>query len=175
MGKHSEKIKKKNNFLQILIYVIIAMLLVYSFTLIIKKIINPNEIPSFFGYKNFVISSGSMEPTLKIGDVIFVKENDQFNVNDIVSFSNNKKAVVTHRIIEVIEKDNSIYYKTKGDANNSSDEELLEKENIEGKYVFKIPKAGNVIMFLQTKAGLAVVLLILAIIYLIINKKKSNH
>ena len=175
MGKHSGKIKKKNNFLQILIYVIIAMLLVYSFTLIIKKIINPNEIPSFFGYKNFVISSGSMEPTLKIGDVIFVKENDQFNVNDIVSFSNNKKAVVTHRIIEVIEKDNSIYYKTKGDANNSSDEELLEKENIEGKYVFKIPKAGNVIMFLQTKAGLAVVLLILAIIYLIINKKKSNH
>lgn len=175
MGKHSEKIQRKNNLFQILTFIIVAMLLIYSCTLIIKKIISPDQIPSFLGYKNFIISSGSMEPTLKIGDIIIVKENEQLSVNDIISFNNSGNAIVTHRIIEIIEKDNNIYYKTKGDANNSSDEELLEKENIEGKYVFKIPKVGKAIMFLQTKAGLAVVLLVLAVIYLIINKKKSNH
>lgn len=162
--------------LKILVYIFIVFLIVYNLVIFIKKINNKNEIPSFLGYKNFIILSGSMEPTLNIGDVIFIKETEKIEENDIVSF-NEKGNIITHRVVEKIEQDEKggkEAYKTKGDANESEDQNLITKEDIEGVYCFKIPKIGIVITFLQSKVGIVVFLGILLLVYICINRSDSK-
>lgn len=77
----NEAIKKRNktnrqvkNAINVILYIILSPILIYNITLIMKAIINSNETPTFFGIKTYVIISGSMEPTLNIGDIIIVKK-----------------------------------------------------------------------------------------------------
>ncbi|HBV88802.1 signal peptidase I [Desulfosporosinus sp.] len=102
------------------------------------------EIPSVLGYQLFVIESGSMEPTLKIGAVIIsnkVEDPYELRVNDIVTFRSISRAIITHRIIEVvINEDGSKAYRTKGDnPKNSADQELLTPDRVISLFVAKIP------------------------------------
>ena len=121
-----DKIQKEKQRIHIIVkvistilYMILIPIIIFNFTLIIKSFIDPNEIPDFFGYKSFVIVSGSMEPTIMTGDAILVKEvsEDEIKTNDIISFSQ-EGTIVTHRITEMIEENGVKKYKTKGDNNN---------------------------------------------------------
>lgn len=177
MKKHClEKGNKKvtSKILKVIFFLTLAFLIIYNITLLVQKFITPEKIPSFVGYKNFVIVSGSMEPELNIGDIVFVKEDNNINVGDIISF-NVDGAIVTHRVIEIIEQESEIYYKTKGDANNAVDTELNLYKNIEGKYSFKIPKIGKVVMFLQSKFGIVTILVLLLGVYFFIPHKEEKH
>lgn len=73
-----------------------------------------------------------MKPELAIGDIIIIKEFDEYNKNDIITFNVNDEYLVTHRIIE--KQGNN--FVTKGDNNTSRDEELAQKENIVGKVIY---------------------------------------
>ncbi len=181
-----DKIQKEKQRIHIIVkvistilYMILIPIIIFNFTLIIKSFIDPNEIPDFFGYKSFVIVSGSMEPTIMTGDAILVKEvsEDEIKTNDIISFSQ-EGTIVTHRITEMIEENGVKKYKTKGDNNNSEDKEKITYEKIEGKYQFKIRKFGVMVEILKNKITL--ILLILTIIFIyyyrgkIENRKKQR-
>lgn len=86
---------------------------------------------SFMGFRVYKIASGSMNPTLKINDLVLIKKANTYKENDIVTFKNNKE-YITHRIIE-INKDEII---TRGDFNNTNDKPI-NKDNIVGKVVYK--------------------------------------
>ena len=93
-------------------------IIIYNATLMIKSIINPNKTPDFWGFKTFVIISESMEPNIMPGDAIIVKNINQndLNVGDIISF-HDSDYINTHRIVEIINENGLIRYKTKGDNN----------------------------------------------------------
>ena len=55
-----------------------------------------------------------------------------------------------------MEEDGKLFFRTKGDANNSEDPSLAPAENLIGLYQSKINGAGNVAMFLQSTPGLIV-------------------
>ena len=167
-----DKIQKEKQRIHIIVkvistilYMILIPIIIFNFTLIIKSFINPNEIPDFFGYKSFVIVSGSMEPTIMTGDAILVKEvsENEIKINDIISFSQ-EGTIVTHRITEMIEENGVKKYKTKGDNNNAEDKEKITYEQIEGKYQFKIRQFGVIVEILKNKITL--ILLILTIIFI---------
>lgn len=167
-----DKIQKEKQRIHIIVkvistilYMILIPIIIFNFTLIIKSFINPNEIPDFFGYKSFVIVSGSMEPTIMTGDAILVKEvsENEIKINDIISFSQ-EGTIVTHRITEMIEENGVKKYKTKGDNNNAEDKEKITYEKIEGKYQFKIRQFGVIVEILKNKITL--ILLILTIIFI---------
>lgn len=163
--------------IKFVVYICFVFLLIYNMTIVTQKIFNSDQIPSFFGYKNFVILSGSMENALKTGDVVFVKEKDEIKSGDIISYRE-KQAIITHRVMDVIKQDGKIYYKTKGDANDTIDKELVTIDEIEGVYCFKISKIGTIIVFLQSKTGMIVFLIILFLVYRHINKnskRKTNR
>lgn len=98
------------------------------------------------------ITSGSMWPSLKRGDLILIKgvegKND-IKIGDIVVFKN-PKGFTIHRVVEM--KDTTLV--TKGDANNVNDnpvsyDELIGKTvNIGGK-PFRIPMLGMVSVFIN--------------------------
>lgn len=172
--KENQKVQTIGRITSAIIYMLLIPVIIFNFTLIIKSFINPNKAPDFFGYKNFVIVSGSMEPTIMTGDVILVKEvpQDEIQKGDIISFSQGGTNV-THRIIDRIQENGLTKYKTKGDNNNTEDKETITYNQIEGKYQFKINQFGIIIDILKSKITLMI--LILTIICIYIYKAKIEH
>lgn len=97
-------------------------------------------IPSFWGHKPLVVISGSMEPTLKVGGLLYYHEQnlDDFDRGDILVYQT-KEHIISHRIVE--QKDNGFI--TKGDANNSADSNLINNKQVLGKGTnWSIPYLG---------------------------------
>lgn len=176
--KESKKIHKIKSIISIILYIIIIPIIIINFSLIIKSFINPNITPDFLGYKNFIIVSKSMEPTIMVGDAIFVKNVDEneIKINDIISF-NDGEDIITHRVVSIFEENGIKYYKTKGDNNKNEDKEKRTYSQIEGKYQFKIDNFGMVIKILQSKITLFILLsvVILNIYYDYRLKKKKEE
>ncbi len=100
----------------------------------------------FFKYELIAILSNSMIPSFNRGDVvIFRKINDSeirnIPKNTIIIYSIEGKNVA-HRVVDKIEKNNNILYKTKGDKNNVADTKLVQTNQIKGIYTFHIKYIG---------------------------------
>lgn len=103
-----------------------------------------------FGYRLYLIMSGSMEPTIHVKDAIITQKVEEPKNGDVIAFQNGS-SITVHRIIEVYTEENKpVFYKTKGDANNSEDEGFVQKAQIQGKVVFRSSAIGNTILFLQS-------------------------
>lgn len=111
------------------------------------------KLPMPFGIGTAVVLSGSMEPTLSVNDVIVVREQESYNVNDIVVYEDGREMIV-HKIIEK----NGDTLITKGDANNTADEPIS-TEAVKGKVVFSVPYAGAIVKALRSPVGAIVIIL----------------
>lgn len=167
-----EKSKKEIIFksLKIFLVSILSIVLLFNIYIMIQAKSSPNKVPSIFGYKPFVVLSGSMEKTINKGDLIFVKTVDskKLNVGDIIAFRNTDNTVTTHRIKEVVKASNKTCYKTKGDNNNDVDSEITCNNLVEGKYISKISKVGNIVIFVQEPMGFTIMMLTILIICIFI-------
>lgn len=171
--------KKIKKVLSIIILIILIPILFVNGVILINSFINPDEIPSFFGWKPFIVLSGSMEGQIYSGDVAVVKEIDtnSLKVGDIIAFKEDE-IVITHRIVDIIKEDGTTKYITKGDNNNTEDNGYVLPEQVEGLYQFKISRLGNLAIFIQTPIGMVVCLsipCILLIIIQIVDSKKNNE
>lgn len=146
--------KIKRIFYVIAILIMLPILFI-SGVILINSYMNPDEVPSFFGWKPFIVLSGSMETEIYAGDVAVVKEVDENTVKkgNIIAFRQGD-IVITHRIekIEIQNGEKVIY--TKGDNNAEIDKNTVSLEQIEGVFVFKISGLGNAAMFIQTPTGI---------------------
>ena len=154
--------KQKNGLLQkivgavgIALCVVFVPLLLINVTLIVKSYTSPDKVPDFLGYKPFIVLSGSMEPSIMTGDMVFVKETDpdSLKVGDVIAYKSGS-AVVTHRIVEVKSENGETRYVTQGDANNAADQSLVKPADVEGIYQRRVAGAGNLAMFMQTTTGM---------------------
>ena len=141
---------------------IICMLLVLLFMCYTRFILKDTSSLAN-GYSFFKVISGSMEPTLKIGDYILVKESNDYAVGDIITYKEGK-SYITHRIKEI--NKNKII--AAGDANNT-DDEVITKNQIKGKYVKKINKFGKIYEFLTNKQTITIILISLLLIRIFIS------
>lgn len=159
-------IKKVITVLGLILFIAIVTL---GITIVYKSYSEPNKIPSVFGWKPFIVLSGSMEDTIMPGDLILTKEIDALELKegDIISFRTNKYNVITHRIINIVDENGERKYYTKGDNNNSADSEPVCNEQIEGIYRYKIPKLGEIALNLQKPIGIVICVTLPLIILLI--------
>ena len=102
-------------------------------------------IPGLFGIRPYVVYSGSMEPEIPTGAVVFTKEGE--------FFPKKGDTVVTHRVVK---KEKDIFI-TKGDANKTEDPVPAEASQIIGRVVFHLPYLGYVIHFLKARIPFAAV------------------
>lgn len=141
--------------------IILIPLLISNITLIVRSYTNPDKVPSIGGFTPMIVLTDSMYPEIHSGDLIFCRtvEPEEVREGDVISFfdpAGNGTSVVTHRVLEITEQDGQLAWKTKGDANNVEDMDLVPAENLVGVYRSRIPGAGSVAMFMQTTAGLIV-------------------
>ena len=110
-----------------------------------------------FGHPVMTIISGSMTPTIAVGDIVVdapvtAAQASHFHVGQIISFraAPGSPEIVTHRIVAVRVQDGAVSYITKGDANNSADSTPRPASDVIGLYSFSIPRGGYVIVAMHT-------------------------
>lgn len=167
-----QKIKKA---ISIIVILILIPILLISIVILVDSHTHPNEVPSFWGWKPFIVLSGSMETQISAGDIVVVKEIDtnELKKGDIIAFKDGN-IVITHRIDEVTEIDGKTQYITKGDNNNTQDIGYVSPEQIEGVFKFKVSRLGNLAMFIQTPLGIIVCLSIPIIIIILLQTADSK-
>lgn len=139
------------------------------------------------GLKGYVVLSGSMEPVYHTGSVIYVKSNvdaDALEEGQIITFRLSGDTIATHRIIEVVEEDGAVRYRTKGDANEVADGSLVDPARVIGTPMFAIPYLGFALTYIQSAQGRFAAIAVGAFLLLIVflpslisekgNDKKSN-
>jgi signal peptidase len=148
--------KKIKTLGQILYWLVLVVLIIISgFTVLSSPKISGS-------YRLMVVLSGSMEPKIHTGSIVFVKPTTDYKKGDVISFSDSQDSSIstTHRINDIINKDGEVLYTTKGDANNIADSNQIKKSQIIGKEYFSIPYIGYVVNFAKTQLGLIVLIII---------------
>lgn len=161
-----QQIKKKgigskilNIILKIMCFAIIVGILVIAIRAVVYKKYD------VFGYRFYIIMSGSMEPKMHISDGIITKECDEYKKGDVISFEINGSTTM-HRIIEVYTEDGQKLYLTQGDANNAVDNWSGQKmgavkhNQVKGKAIIRIPQVGNFALFLRTNCVIILIFII---------------
>lgn len=145
-------------------------------------------VPHLMGYQTMAVLSGSMEPEIPVGSVVYVKETDpqELEVGDIITYQLSSDTVVTHRIVEIDDSKQEII--TKGDANNANDASPVVFSSVVGRADFHLPYIGYISIYAKTPIGIGVICGILVLILLLTflpeilmpeeektaNKKKRN-
>lgn len=131
----------KTKILNIIKYIIFFIIISFIILVLFTRVFPRSD--GIFGLKIFSISTASMSPKLKVGDVILVQKTDynKIKVGDIISYegmtSEFKDKIITHQVEQIItEKDRYIFY-TKGIANPILDPAVYQ-EQVYGVVIHKI-------------------------------------
>ncbi len=171
--------KNWGNWLIIIATIILVPILLINIWIMYQANTEKDKIPNVFGYKPFIVLSGSMETKIHKGDLIITKIIDPktLKINDVIAFRDAENTVTTHRIIDIVEDDGETYFITKGDNNNTQDENLVEYNDVEGLYLTRIPNVGNIMNSLSEPTTIVIVIMGITIIFIIgfsISNKKQK-
>lgn len=115
--------------------------------------------------RSFVVLTGSMEPSIPVGSIIYIQRFNTYKTGSIISFKNTAGQTITHRIVERITKGEQLFYKTKGDANKNADDTLVAQKDVIGRKELVIPYIGRFIVFLKTLPGFITFIFIPILLY----------
>lgn len=168
-----------SNWLIIVGCVILIPILVINLWIMFQSKTNSEEVPSVFGYKPFMVLSGSMESDIHKGDLILTKETNPADlaINDVIAFRDAQNTITTHRIIDIVENDGQTYFITKGDNNSTQDLNLVAYEDVEGIYVGRIPGIGSMMDSLSKPTTIIILVFGITAIFVIgfmISTKKQR-
>lgn len=172
--------KKVSNWLIIVACIVLIPILMINIYIMYQANTNKDEVPSVFGYKPFIVLSGSMETEIHRGDLIITKIIDPatLKTDDVIAFRDAQETITTHRIIDIVEREGVTYFVTKGDNNNSQDQNLVEFEDVEGIYIGRIPSIGSLMNSLANPTTIVIVILgvtvIFAVGFMISSKKQRD-
>jgi signal peptidase len=136
--------------------------IIFGLLIVLILSIAVSIIPLPGNYRIYSVVSGSMEPSLPVGSIVFVKSQSDYQIGDIVTFKTPKdpKNSVTHRLVAKDTSKGNTVYSTKGDANQTKDIENLSLENIVGKVFFNLPFIGYPISYSKTLPGLMILVVV---------------
>ena len=154
-----------------IVTVILVAAVILTVVLFIR--IKTSKRPSVFGYGIYTVISGSMVPTLQIGDVIIVKDvkkPEDLKKGDVITFYGKEGdlagKIVTHRIVSDGVEDGKIT--TCGDANHGIADAPIEFQDVIGKYVRKSAIVTLAYSMFKSKSGFAAVVFIPLVILLVV-------
>lgn len=105
-------------------------------------------------YRAYIVQSGSMEPALKVGSIVFTRTEPDYNKGDIITFSaGNSDTLITHRVTDITTENGEELYITKGDANEEIDAGKVSPSQVIGKSFISIPGFGYFADFVRTPKG----------------------
>lgn len=134
-----------------------ACLSAVSMVLLIALVLGclPLTVPRIFGLHIYTVVSGSMEPAIPTGSLVYVRETspEQVGAEEVIAFygARDSASIITHRVVE-----NRVVmgeFITKGDANQTEDMNPIPYENFIGSVVYSIPALGRAAELLTSHDG----------------------
>lgn len=105
------------------------------------------------GFRPLIVRSGSMEPAINTGDLIFTRMVGpaEVDLNDVVTFQDSTRAgeLVTHRVVGVDQRGGAYSFRTRGDANTGGEAWSIQEDGRLGRYAFRVPGAGYVLSWIS--------------------------
>lgn len=123
-------------------------------------------VPKAFGWQPVVVRSGSMEPALPVGSLVFLErvQPEQVKVGDVISYHVGN-ARVTHRVVEVgKDATGAPGFQTKGDANAEPDAGMVAASTVDRREVMTLPYVGTASNFVRSRNGFYAIILVPAAI-----------
>jgi signal peptidase len=115
----------------------------------------PIAIPNYIGYQVYTVISGSMEPAIPVGSLVYVRQEEPETIvqGDVIAFygAGADGGITTHRVMEnhLVEGE----FVTKGDANDTNDINPIPYGNLIGKVIYSIPYLGTAAQLLVENTG----------------------
>lgn len=116
-------------------------------------------VPLLLGYQPVVVTSGSMEPSIRTADVVIAAATDgqDLQVGTVINFDIGDSPTL-HRIVAVTDEG----YRTAGDANRVGDSTLVTSDVVSGVGTVVVPFVGYPSLWLSSGQWLPIVLLLVA-------------
>lgn len=153
---------KIKNIVLVIFFVILAFVIA---TTVISRV--NGSVPKVFGYSILRVSSGSMQPALKVGEVIIVADCrvEDIRSGDIITYKalsgTMAGELVTHRVVQApYERNGEMYLRTKGDSNDTDDGDIKSSQ-VYGKLVTTVPILNMLYDFFVTPWGLITVIVLI--------------
>ncbi|WP_407652171.1 signal peptidase I [Halomicrococcus gelatinilyticus] len=124
--------------------------------------------------ESYVVLSGSMEPALSSGDVIYVNDvpAESINEGDVITFSEGGAGkTTTHRVVEKTTQGGQVAFITKGDNNENRDAETRQPDEIIGVVAFSVPLIGDLLQFAGARFGILAFIVVPSILYIALTAK----
>jgi signal peptidase I len=143
------------------IYYLFVTAIVVIALLLLSTIV---PIPGNFQAK--IVKSGSMEPAIRTGGLVFIHPAQTYEIGDIITFGKDTKTQIptTHRIVEVNGEGSARTFITKGDANEEADPTATKVSDVSGKVIFSVPYLGYILDFAKKPLGFMLLVGVPAII-----------
>ncbi len=113
--------------------------------------------PGLLGLESFTILSGSMEPTLRVGDVVIDRRisASEIQPGDIVTFRDpeDDARLLTHRVLRYRVDGETAFVVTRGDANLGVERWSIPLDGTVGRVDFRVPKLGYVLKHAGGRMG----------------------
>ena len=115
----------------------------------------PLTVPKLLGYQVYTVISGSMEPAIPTGSLVYIKDMEPRDVadGDVIAFygGHDSNAIITHRVVK-----NRVVmgeFITKGDANEKEDMNPIPYANFLGRVELSVPVVGELAQMLTSLEG----------------------
>ena len=133
-------------------------------------------LPNAMGMRSFTVMSGSMEPTIHVGDVVIDKKISPLDARpgDVVTFSDptGRKRLITHRIRSLRVQGNTVRVVTKGDANNAVERWTVPADGRIGRVELRMWKLGYPLVYAHSRFGLIGLVAIPAFLLCLVELRK---
>lgn len=163
------KVFRTINLIKNIICWILIVVLVFTLVVFFTARINGST-PSVLGYSIYRVSSGSMEPELKVGDIILdkvVENPEDLKVGDVITFKSDDYGdlLVTHKVIKAPYEDNGkLMLQTKGVANELEDKPIS-TDKVKGIMICKVDYLDTVYNVFLSPWGLLILIALIVIIF----------
>lgn len=126
-------------------YIFTSVMLAFAvgLCLIISAQVSSLGYVDVFGYSVFRVVTGSMEPSIAVGEAIVSKQTpaQELQMGDVICYRSYveeiRGSIVTHRIVSIRSaNDGTLIFETRGDANLASDPYLVPESQVVGRVIW---------------------------------------
>lgn len=141
---------------------------------------------SIAGYSAFRVVTGSMEPTISVGEALICRKTpiEDIEIGDIICYRSEleviRGSIVTHRVTDIAaDTEGRLYLTTRGDANLSSDPYTVDSSGLVGRVIWHSGEESfltDSLTFLTGRVGFlaCIVFPVLLIVGLILQRAVNN-
>lgn len=121
-------------------------------------------LPNAFHSKSLTVMSGSMSPTIGVGDVVVARETSPMDVRigDIVTFRDptDHERLITHRVRAIHAKGDDVLFVTRGDANTGEERWAVPRSGTIGRVIYHIPLLGYLMVWFHSRYGILLLIVL---------------